>query len=113
MNVELREIMAVLCAALNTVILVWFQELIFSSLGCCKFLFVSWMHFIYFINGCYERHCLFSCIGQNFLSKYLEHFSAFIFHIYEYIQVAAKQCFILVWRLTFKNCKVKYTYTPM
>ena len=24
----------------QTVILVWFQELIFSSLGCCKFLFV-------------------------------------------------------------------------
>jgi hypothetical protein len=54
MNVELLEIMAVLCAALTIVILVWFQELIFSSLDCFKFLFVSWMHFIYFINGCYE-----------------------------------------------------------
>jgi hypothetical protein len=54
MNVELFEIMGVLCAALNIVILVWFQGLIFASLGYCKFLFVSWMHFIYFINGCYE-----------------------------------------------------------
>ena len=91
-----NEIKAVLCAALNIVILVWFQELIFSSLGCCKFLFVSWMHFIYFINGCYERHCLFLMCSQKYLSKYLELFSAFAFHIYEYIQVAAKQCFVVV-----------------
>jgi len=111
MNVELHEIMTVICAALNIVILFWFQELIFYSLGCCKFLFVSWMHFIYFINGCYEKHCLFSCVGRKYLSKYLELFSAFAFQIYEYIQVAAKQCFILVWSLTFKKRKIKYPFT--
>jgi hypothetical protein len=77
------------------VILVWFQELIISSSSCCKFLFVSWMHCMCFINGCYERHCLFSCIGRKYLSIYLELFSAFAFHIYEYIQVATKQRFVL------------------